>query len=46
MPSMVGLPLNLKVTGTSSVDVSIGGQLDIAQVLLEGFNIQGHLRPK
>ncbi|XP_076812226.1 uncharacterized protein LOC143459128 isoform X1 [Clavelina lepadiformis] len=46
VPTMSGLPLTLDVTGISTLDVSVGGQMDLNKIFFEGFYLTGRLKPK
>ena len=45
MPTMVGLPMNLTINATASVNVKVGGKLDI-RTLPKNVNIDGHIKPR
>ncbi|GAB6031625.1 hypothetical protein CHUAL_009385 [Chamberlinius hualienensis] len=45
IPTSIGLPLNLKVNGTSAVNLRMGGKLDTTQIQSKSLTVKGHIKP-
>lgn len=46
LPTTAGLPLTLTVNGTSTLNLKLGGKLDVRNLLKKEIDINGHIKPR
>ncbi|KAG1669608.1 Apolipophorin [Nymphon striatum] len=45
VPTSAGLPLHLSVNGTSTINLKLGGKLDLKNIFNKEIDINGHIKP-
>lgn len=48
IPTVLGLPLKLSVNGTATVDMKLGGKIDLRQIAVSpnSMDINGYIKPR